>query len=106
MAATGSPITFIGTGEHMRDFEAFEPKKFVTKLMGGGDWGGFIDLVKDAVPPEEQQQALLDKITKGEFTLRIMYEQYQNIQKMGPMSQVGCAGSGRWGLLLPLLLCW
>ena len=39
-------------------------------------------------PQEEEQQALLERISKGEFTLRIMYEQFANIMKMGPMSQV------------------
>jgi signal recognition particle subunit SRP54 len=88
VAATRSPITFIGTGEHMHEFEPFEAQKFVARLLGRGDWGGFIDRVKDVLPEEEEQQALLDKITKGEFTLRIMYDQFSNIMKMGPMSQV------------------
>eukprot|EP00887_Chlorella_sp_A99_P003170 scaffold9.g3170.t1 len=75
VAATRSPITFIGTGEHMHEFESFETQ--------AGRFG-----VKDVIPEEEQQQELLEKITKGEFTLRIMYEQFANIMKMGPMSQV------------------
>lgn len=88
VAATRSPITFIGTGEHMHEFEVFDPPKFVSRLLGRGDWGGFIDKVKDVIPEEDQQQELMDKISKGEFSLRIMYEQFQNILKMGPMSQV------------------
>jgi signal recognition particle subunit SRP54 len=41
---------------------------------------------------EDAQQELIDKISKGEFTLRIMYEQFANIMKMGPMGQVrACA---------------
>jgi len=88
VAATQSPITFIGTGEHMHEFEDFETKKFVARLLGRGDWGGFVDKVKDVLPDEAAQEELLNKITKGEFTLRIMYEQFANIMKMGPMSQV------------------
>ena len=88
VAATQSPITFIGTGEHMHEFEDFETKKFVARLLGRGDWGGFVDKVKDVLPDEGAQEELLAKITKGEFTMRIMYEQFQNIMKMGPMSQV------------------
>jgi signal recognition particle subunit SRP54 len=88
VVATRSPITFIGTGEHMHEFEDFETEKFVKRLLGRGDWGGFIDKVKDVLPEEEQQEELLAKITKGEFTLRIMYDQFANIMKMGPMSQV------------------
>lgn len=45
------------------------------------------DHAQDAVP-EEDQPELMDKISKGQFTMRIMYEQFANITKMGPMSQV------------------
>lgn len=33
----------------------------------------------------------MDKISRGQFTMRIMYEQFANITKMGPMSQVCCS---------------
>ena len=48
MAATGSPIAFIGTGEHFQDFEAFSVKRFVSKLLGMGDIQGLIESVHDA----------------------------------------------------------
>ena len=31
---------------------------------------------------------MIEKIARGNFTMRIMYEQFQNLTKMGPMSQV------------------
>jgi hypothetical protein len=34
VVATKSPIIFIGTGEHMSNFEAFDAKSFVTRLLG------------------------------------------------------------------------
>ena len=34
VAATRSPITFIGTGEHLDDLEPFKTKPFVSKLLG------------------------------------------------------------------------
>eukprot|EP00951_Prasinocladus_malaysianus_P039338 scaffold439897_cov38-Prasinocladus_malaysianus.AAC.1 len=34
VAATKSPIIFMGTGEHMDDFEPFEAKPFVGRLLG------------------------------------------------------------------------
>ena len=34
VAATRSPITFIGTGEHLDDVELFKTKPFVSKLLG------------------------------------------------------------------------
>lgn len=38
VAATNSPIVFIGTGEHMEDFEPFEVKSFVSRLLGKLKW--------------------------------------------------------------------
>ena len=37
VAATKSPIVFIGTGEHFEDFEQFEPGSFIKRLLGLGD---------------------------------------------------------------------
>lgn len=37
VAATHTPIVFIGTGEHMFDLERFAPQQFVSKLLGMGD---------------------------------------------------------------------
>jgi hypothetical protein len=34
----------------MHEFEGFEAQKFVGRLLGKGDWGGFIDKVKDVIP--------------------------------------------------------
>ena len=34
VAATDSPVIFIGTGEHFDDFESFEAKSFVSRLLG------------------------------------------------------------------------
>lgn len=34
VSATKSPIIFLGTGEHMDQFESFETKRFVQRLLG------------------------------------------------------------------------
>ena len=34
----------------MHEFESFETQKFVGRLLGRGDWGSFIDKVKDVIP--------------------------------------------------------
>ncbi|KAK3427711.1 hypothetical protein EUGRSUZ_F03884 [Eucalyptus grandis] len=87
VAATKSPVIFIGTGEHMDEFEVFDVKPFVSRLLGMGDWSGFMDKIHEVVP-KDQQPELLQKLSEGNFTLRIMYEQFQNILKMGPIGQV------------------
>jgi len=37
VAATESPIIFIGPGEHFDAFEPFEAGSFITRLLGLGD---------------------------------------------------------------------
>lgn len=85
VAATQSPVIFIGTGEHIDNLELFEEKAFVSKLLGMGDIQGLMEKVKDLNMDEEQ---MMKDIQKGRFTLRNMYEQFQNIMKLGPISQV------------------
>jgi len=87
VAATKSPIIFIGTGEHIDAFEPFEAKSFVSRLLGMGDLSGLLSKVQDVLP-EGQEEELLEKLTTGQFSLRIMHEQFQNIMKMGPIGQV------------------
>jgi signal recognition particle subunit SRP54 len=45
VAATQSPVIFIGTGEHIDDLESFKTKPFISKLLGMGDIEGLIDKV-------------------------------------------------------------
>jgi signal recognition particle subunit SRP54 len=87
VAATESPIIFIGTGEHIDEFESFHAQSFVSRLLGLGDWKGFMDKISEAIP-HGQQPELMKKLEKGKFNLRILYEQYASIMKMGPMSQI------------------
>ncbi|GMR48749.1 hypothetical protein PMAYCL1PPCAC_18944 [Pristionchus mayeri] len=86
VAVTKSPVIFIGTGEHIDDFEVFKPKSFVQKLLGMGDIAGLVDMVNDAGIKDNEE--LVKKLKQGVFTLRDMYEQFQNIMKMGPFSQI------------------
>jgi len=86
VAATRSPIVFIGVGEHIHDLESFEVKSFVSKLLGMGDMRGLMEKVQEL--NLDQNKDLMKKLEQGVFTLRDMYEQFQTILKMGPISQV------------------
>ncbi|KAI4504089.1 hypothetical protein M0802_000560 [Mischocyttarus mexicanus] len=86
VAATQSPVIFVGTGEHIDDLEPFKTKPFISKLLGMGDIEGLIDKVNELNLDDNEE--LLEKIKHGHFTLRDMYEQFQNIMKMGPFSQL------------------
>ncbi|KAI9110220.1 hypothetical protein K1719_018662 [Acacia pycnantha] len=76
-----SPVIFIGTGEHMDEFKVFDVKPF--------EWVTGLGLGTNFMKPfMDQQTELLQKLSEGNFTLRIMYEQFQNTLKTGPLDQV------------------
>jgi len=87
VAATNSPIVFIGTGEHVDDFESFEAKRFVQRLLGMGDIKGLLDLGKN-IDLEKSAPAMMARLQKGEFSLRDMREQFQMVLKMGPLDKM------------------
>src|SRR5882757_4367177 len=51
-----------------------------------GDIEGLLDKVNDLKLDENKE--LIEKLKHGLFTLRDMYEQFTNIMKMGPLSQI------------------
>lgn len=76
VAATNSPIIFIGTGEHFNDFEKFQTKSFIKRLLNWGDLEGLVQVVKDSIDGEIDQEKFMEKISKGFFDyndLRIQY---------------------------------
>lgn len=86
VAATHSPIVFIGTGQHYMDFELFKPENFVQKMLGMGDISTLLDTMKDANIDSNSQ--VYKRIQDGRFTLRDFYEIMQSWQKIGSMSKV------------------
>lgn len=85
VAATHTPIVFIGTGEHMLDLERFVPKTFVSRLLGMGDMAGLVEHVQSL---QLDQKDTMKNIQEGIFTVRDMRDQIQNIMKMGPLSKM------------------
>jgi signal recognition particle subunit SRP54 len=51
-----------------------------------GDIEGLVEKVEQL--KLENNEELLKKLKDGQFTLRDMYEQFQNIMKMGPINQI------------------
>jgi signal recognition particle subunit SRP54 len=85
VAATRTPIVFIGTGEHMFDLERFAPQAFISKLLGMGDLGGLVEHVQTL---KLDQKDTMKHIQEGIFTVRDLRDQLGNIMKMGPLSKM------------------
>ncbi|TNY21861.1 putative signal recognition particle 54 kDa protein [Rhodotorula diobovata] len=89
VAATHTPIIFIGTGEHLHDLEKFSPRPFISKMLGMGDMAGLVERAQEmAMANPERQENMMKKLEKGEFTVRDLKEQMQTIMNMGPLSNL------------------
>mmetsp|Transcript_91195 Transcript_91195/g.260453 ORF Transcript_91195/g.260453 Transcript_91195/m.260453 type:complete len:509 (-) Transcript_91195:214-1740(-) len=89
VAATGAPIIFLGSGEHFDDLEPFNAQSFVSRLLGMGDMRGLVETIKETVGADGKgQMEMVERMSQGKFTLRDMYEQFQNVMKLGPLSKV------------------
>lgn len=90
VAATKTPILFIGLGEHMTDIEVFRPQPFISKMLGMGDISGLMDKVQEVqLANPERQQEMIKKIEEGgTFSIRDWREQIGNIMSMGPLSKL------------------
>ena len=86
-AVTGAPIVFIGVGEKQDDLENFNPKGFVSRLLGMGDLEALLEKTKEAIT-EDEAKDMQKKLMKGEFNLIDLYNQMQAVSKMGPLSKV------------------
>lgn len=88
VAATQSPIIFLGTGEHLDNLETFEPEAFVSKLLGMGDLKGMVDIISSAVTKDAKTEELAKHLQEGKFSLRDMYAQFETMLNMGPLNQL------------------
>lgn len=86
VAATESPIIFIGSGEHFTDLEEFSAQSFISRLLGLGDLGKMVELVKGAMD-EDDQMKMMERIQQGKFSLKDLKAQYQSVLKLGPLNQ-------------------
>ena len=85
--ATDAKIKFIGVGEKLEDIETFNPKGFVSRLLGMGDIEALLEKAKEVIP-EEKAKDVQEKFLKGDFTLLDLYEQMKAMRKMGPLSKI------------------
>jgi signal recognition particle subunit SRP54 len=84
VAASGAKVAFIGTGEKLEDFEVFDAKKFVGRLLGFPDLEALLEKVSKAGLEEVDAEKLLEE----ELTIESFYEQLKATKKMGPLKSV------------------
>ncbi|CAO1636167.1 unnamed protein product [Sympodiomycopsis kandeliae] len=90
VAATHTPILYLGLGEHISDLEIFRPAPFISKLLGQGDLTGLMDKMEEVrgSNPERQEELMKKLESGGKFTIRDWKEQLGNVMGMGPLSKI------------------
>jgi signal recognition particle subunit SRP54 len=83
VAATGCPIAFYGSGEEMDMLEIFDPKSFISRILGYGDPAALIKKME-----EVEMKPWMQSVAEGHFTFREMYGQYEMILGMGNFSSL------------------
>jgi signal recognition particle subunit SRP54 len=86
-AVTGVPIKFMGVGEKASALEVFHPDRLASRILGMGDVLTLIERAEAAFD-EEQAEQMERKLREVGFTLEDFLEQFQQIRKMGPLSQI------------------
>lgn len=99
VAATGAPVVFIGTGEHVDELEPLDPKRFIGRLLGMGDLESLLEKAQEAVEGQNAEQ-MARKMMTGKFTLNDMMAQMEMIGKMGSMGKIAQMLPGGMGQAL------
>ncbi|EAX92927.1 SRP54-type protein, putative [Trichomonas vaginalis G3] len=81
VAATQSPISFIGSGENFTDLEWFDPSSFVSRLLGIADPTIFQRTLEEI--DKDRNREIGQHILAGQFNFKDLYAQYQTILEVG-----------------------
>ena len=88
ISKTNARIVFLGTGEHIRDLEAFDPNKFIARLLGMGDLSGLVQMAAEEIDDQEAMEAVSKAMMSGRFNLNDMYYQMVAMGKMGTLQKL------------------
>lgn len=87
VAATQSPIVFLGTGEGFDALQTFNPSSFVSRLIGGGDIRGMMEKMED-MDIIKKSPELLTNMVSGDFCMSDLKSVLEMFKDAGPISQM------------------
>jgi signal recognition particle subunit SRP54 len=86
-AETHAPVYFITTGEKVNDIEEFNPKTFLSRLLGMGDLESLIEKIK-SITDEDKQKKIQKNIEEGKLNLEDVVEQVKSMSSMGGFDKI------------------
>ncbi len=85
--ATGRPIKYVGTGEKIDGIEPFHPQRMADRILGMGDVVTLIEQAEERID-QEKAEAMVQRVRKNRLTLQDFLDQLEEMQKLGPVSQI------------------
>lgn len=83
----GGSVYFLGTGEKVNDLEEFEPKRFLSRLLGMGDLETLLEKIR-SVTDEGKQKAIQKKLEEGKLSLQDVVEQVKSMSSLGGFEKI------------------
>ena len=87
-AVTGKPIKFIGTGEKLGGFDAFDPEAMASRILGMGDIVGLVKDVTSSIDAEKAREIAARVKKNGRMDLNDFRAQMVQMRSMGSMSSL------------------
>lgn len=86
-AETKAPVYFITNGEKINDIEEFNPKSFLSRLLGMGDLETLMEKIK-SVTEEKNQKKIQQNMEEGKLTLDDVIEQVKSMSQLGGFEKI------------------
>jgi signal recognition particle subunit SRP54 len=86
-AETNAGVYFITNGEKINDIEEFNPKQFLSQLLGMGDLGALIEKIR-SVTNEDEQEKIQKRLEEGKLSLNDVVEQVKSMNSLGGLDKI------------------
>ncbi len=81
------PINYISTGEKLSDLQVFYPDRMASRILDMGDIVTLVEKAEEQIE-EEKAEKMVEKMTKGEFSIEDFVSQVNMLSKLGPIGNL------------------
>ncbi len=86
-AETNASVYFIGAGEKINDIEEFNPKSFLSRILGMPDLQVLLEKIK-SVTDKKQQKRLQKNLEEGKLSLDDVIDQVKSMGSLGGFEKI------------------
>ena len=86
-AETKAGVYFITAGEKINDIEEFNPKSFLSRLLGMGDLETLMEKIR-SVTNQDEQEKVKKRIEEGKLSLEDVIEQVKSMNSLGGFEKI------------------